>query len=80
VHLIVSNIKAMYEALQDIQSDILVGQLKSYSWYCFYLDNNQDVAIPKMNGGHYTVSRRPVLSKYVGHLKPDTCTIPSFKK
>ena len=80
VHLIASNFKVVYEALKDIEDNVEYAHLKSYSWYCFYLDNNQDVAIPDRKGGHYTVSRRIVISKYVGHLAANMCTIPNFKK
>ena len=80
VHLIASNFKVVYEALKDINNNIDKSHLKSYSWYCFYLDNNQDVAISNGTGGHYTVSKRLVISKYVGNLVSNKCTIPSFKK
>lgn len=80
VHLIASNIKAVYLALADLKLNIIHAELKHYSWYTFYLSNNQDVAIPKKDGGHYTISRRPVLSKYFGHLKREQISIPSFQK
>lgn len=79
LHMIASNFKAVFLALRDIQDSIERKHFRSYSWYCFYMDNNQDVAIPRKGGGYYTVSRRPILSKYIGHLKKGTCTIPSFK-
>lgn len=80
VHLIASNFKAVYMALQDLSGNIDNTEFKSYQWYCYYLNSNQDVAIPDRSGGHYTVSRRPVLTKYTGHLKEDTCLIPNFQK
>ena len=80
VHLIASNFKAIYMALQDLSNNIEHAHFRSYSWYCFYLDSNQDVAIPNRSGSHYTVSRRPVLSKYNGHLAEKSCTIPNLKK
>ena len=80
VHMIASNFKAVYMALQDLKENIEHAHFKSYSWYCFYLDNNSDLAIPTRQGGAYVVSKRPVISKYVGHLKPNTCTVPHFKK
>lgn len=80
VHLIASNFKVVYLALADLKVNILHAHLKSYSWYTFYLSSNQDVAIPKKAGSHYTISRRPVLSKYFGHLQREKILIPSFKK
>lgn len=80
VHLIASNFKAVYAALLDIPDTIDKSQFKSYGWYCFYLNNNQDVTIPMLDGNSFTISRRPLLSKYIGHLMPKICTIPNFKK
>ena len=80
VHLIASNFKVVYLALADIKVNISHAHLKSYSWYTLYLSNNQDLAIPKKDGGHYTISKRPVLSKYFGHLQREVITIPSFRK
>ena len=79
VHMLASNFKAIYMALADLKINIVHAHLKSYSWYTFYLANNKDVAIPKKDGGHYTISRRPILSKYFGHLQREKIIIPSFK-
>ena len=80
VHLIASNFKVVYEALQDMASHALLINLKSYSWYCFYLSENEDIFVPKQKGGDFVISKRPIISKYIGRLNQNSCAIPSFKK
>ena len=80
IHLTASNFKVVYDALLDIPNTVDKSHFKSYGWYCFYLNNNQDVTIPMLNGNSFTVSRRPLLSKYIGYNMPEICTIPDFKK
>ena len=80
IHLIASNLKVIYMALQNLVGTNKETNLKSYSWYCFYLSNYQDIPVALKQGGTFTISKRPIISKYIGHLAPKSCTIPTFKK
>ena len=78
VHLIASNIKVVYQCLEDHKVLIMVSHLRSYAWYCDSLTFTKDLAIPLKTGGSYIISVRPVLSKWVPQMEQH-CNIDHVK-
>jgi hypothetical protein len=75
IHLIASNFRVVYMALQDMQDELWHYNFMSYSYYCRKFDVMKDVMIPRKNDNHFTISKRPILSKYIKHPSY-SCAIP----